>query len=264
MRVLRSCAVALALVLVVVGALHSQSGAPTFVQVTTTVVRPSMVAEYEEYVKKIGAAAAKIGQTQRVSVYQVTLGTRNFTYLSAARLANWAALDSLPSAGEVLTKAYGEAEANKIIKAGRAGVEIAQVELHRYRPELSTNFKLSDQIPAFANMIRTEVKPDGVAAYEEYVSKLKTAQEQTPNHPTQIRITSVQGAAGLFTTVQYYNRFAERDSWPNPADVLRKSLGDAEARRLTETSSRAIAHRETWVLRYRSDLSRGGARATSN
>jgi len=264
MRVVRSCAAALALVLIASGAVRSQSGAPTLVQVTTTIVKPSMVAEYEDYVKKVGAAAAKIGQTPRVSVYQVTHGTRNYTYLSAARLQNWAALDTLPNPGEVILKAHGDVEGQKIITAGRSAIESSTIEVHRYRPEASTNFKLIDPIPAYAQLIRTTVKPEGVTDYNEYVTKLKTAQEQTPNHPTAIRIATVQGPAFVFSTVQYFNKFAERDSWPNPGDVLRKSVGEAEATRLTESSGRAIAHRETWTIRYRADLSRGGARMTSN
>jgi hypothetical protein len=264
MRVVRSGAAALTLVLILVGVVHSQSGAPTFVQVTTTIVKPSMVAEYEDYVKKVAAAAAKVGQTQRVSVYQVTHGTRNYTYLSAARLQNWAALDSLPNPGEVMIKAHGDTDGQRLIKAGRSAIESSTIEVHRYRPEASTNFKLVDPIPAYAQLIRTTVKPEGLQAYNEYVMKLKAAQEQTPNHPTAIRIATVQGPAFVFSTVQYFNKFAERDSWPNPNEVLRKSLGEAETTRLMESSSRAIASRETWTLRYRADLSRGGTRTTSH
>lgn len=264
MRVIRCSAITLALVVGAVGVGQSQSGAPTLVQVTTSVIKPALVADYEEYVKKIGAAAAKVGQPQRASVYQVTLGTRNFTYITAVRLANWAGLDALMTPAEILAKAYGDVEAARIMKAGRSAVETTHIELHRYLPDLSTNFKVSESIPAFAQMIRTQLKPDGGAAYTEYLTKLKAAQEQTPNHPTAIRMTSVQGRALLYTTVQYYNKFAERDSWPNPADVLRKSLGEADARRVTENSNRGIESRETWVLRYRADLSRGGARTTSH
>src|SRR5262249_2811401 len=240
------------------------SGAPMFVQTTTTVVRPSMVADYEDYVKKIGAAAAKVGGQPRVSVYQAVQGTRNFTYLSAMRLANWAALDNVTNPADLLTKAFGDAEAARIIKTGRAGIETSEVALSRYMTEMSTNFRLPDPIPAFANMIRTQIKPDGGSAYQEYLTKLKAAQEQTPNHPPQIRVVSVQGPALWFGTVAFFNKYAERESWPNAGDVLRKSVGDVEARRLTEASNRAIEHRETWLLRYRQDLSRGGARANSN
>lgn len=264
MRIATSCALALGVALVVVAVAFPQTGAPSFVQVTTTVVKPSMVAEYEDYVKKIGAGATKIALTQRVSAYQVTQGTSPYTYLFAARLANWAAFDSLPSVPQILAKAYGEAEGAKILKAGRAAIESTQIEVYRYRPELSTHFKMFDPIPAFGYMIRTEVKPDMVAPYTEYVSKLKAAQEQVSGHPTANRVTSVQGAANVFLTVQYFDKFAERDTWPNPGEALQKSVGEAEARRLTESSNRAIAKREFWVSRYRPDLSRGGARATSN
>jgi hypothetical protein len=264
MRVVRSCAAASVFVLIAVGTVQPQSGAPSLVQVTTTIVKPSMVAEYEDYVKKIGAAGAKVGQTQRVSVYQVTHGTRNFTYLSAARLANWAALDAMMSPAEAILKAHGDVEGAKIVKAGRSAMESSTIELLRYRTELSTNFKLLDPVPAFAQLIRTQIKPDAIAAYEEYITRLKTAQEQTPNHPTAIRLTTVAGPAQVYTAVQYHNRFADRDSWPNPSDVLRKGVGEAETRRLLEISSRAIEHRETWVLRYRADLSRGAPRTTSH
>lgn len=264
MRIRLKSALILALFLAAAMPAGQQAPLPTLVHVTTVVAKPAAVAEFEDYVKKINAAAAKIGLSQRVSAYQVVSGTSSFTYLFAVRLAKWADLDALPSPPEIVLKAHGETEGGKILRGGRATLESAQTEVHRYLPDLSTNFKMLDPIPTYANMIRTEIRPDMVNGYTEYLSKLKAAQEQSSNHPTALRLASVSGPANLFITTQYHNRFADRDSWPAPGDLLRKSAGDAEWRRLTEISSRAIARRETWVIRHRPDLSRGGARATSN
>jgi hypothetical protein len=45
------------------------SDVPRFLQVITVKVKPAAIAEYEDYVKKVIAAAVKVGAPQRVVVY---------------------------------------------------------------------------------------------------------------------------------------------------------------------------------------------------
>lgn len=58
----------------------AQNEPTQFIQIITTTVRSNAVTEYEDYIKKIMAGAAKIGAPQRVVAYQVAIGGPGFTY----------------------------------------------------------------------------------------------------------------------------------------------------------------------------------------
>lgn len=237
--------------------LAAAQGQPAqFIQVVTVTVKSESVADYEDYVKKIQAAANKIGAPQRVFASQVILGGPGFTYSFVLPFNKWGEVDTWPTIPEMLSKAYGDAEAAKILKAGRAAIDRSRSEVFRLLGDLSTRPKVFDPPPAFTFLVRTEVKPEMASAYELYLAKLKAAQEQLPNAPTANRRVSLQGQASTYVTATPFNKHSERDAWPSPGEALRKAYGEAEASHILETSLRCVSNREFLVLAYRPDLSR--------
>ena len=227
-----------------------------FVQVLTVTIKPGGVTEYEDYIKKVIGAFAKAGAPQQVFTYQPGPGAPSYTYEFVLPFNKWSELDAFPAVPQLLAKAYGEVLAASMLKAGRSNVERSETVVHRLLRSLS-----APRIPqhAFANVIMTEVEPSQASLYELYLAKVKAAQDQTPGTPTTLRFVSVQGPAATYVTVQFFNKFAERDSAPAAGDALRKAYGEAEARHLTEASLRAIRHRRTYISGFRPDLSRTGA-----
>lgn len=224
-----------------------------FVQVLQVTVKPSGVTEYEDFIKKVIGAAAKAGAPQQIFTYQPSQGAPGYTYDFVVPFNKWAELDAFPAVPQLLAKSLGDLPAAAAIKAGRANVERSETLVHRLLRSLS-----APRVPqhAFANVIMTEVEPAMAPMYEMYLAKLKAAQDQTPGTPTTFRFVSVQGPAATYVTVQFFNKFADRDSFPAAGDALRKAYGEAEARHLTETSLRAIRHRRTYISAFRPDLSR--------
>src|SRR5713226_1267905 len=198
---------------------QGQPGQPAeFIEVITSTVRPGAVSEYEDFVKKVVAGANKINASARWSAYQVGLGGPGYTYSIALPFRKWGDMDAWTSVSQILSKAYGEAEGTRILKAGRVSIERSETAAYRLLPELSTRPKVFDPPAAFLQLFVTDVEPAMVSTWEDYLARLKAAQEKSPQAPTSIRRVAVEGASNTYVTAAPFNSYAERDSWPsNPA-----------------------------------------------
>jgi hypothetical protein len=232
------------------------SEVPQFLQVITVKVKPSALADYEDYVKKIVAAAVKVGAPQRIVVYQAVMGAPLGTYLAASPFGKWDDMDAWQSIPAMLNKAYGDLEGAKILKAGRAAIDSAQTDVYSTLNDRSTNPKNYDPPTAFVSVTRTELIPAMAPTYNQLLRKIKKAEEGMPNAPTVVRRAMVEGPGFVTIAARYYNKFAERTGAPNQNDLLEKAYGEEEAREMNETILRSVAKRETWVLAYRADLSK--------
>jgi hypothetical protein len=238
-------------------ATQSQPGQPAeFIQVITTTVKSGAVSDYEDFVRKIVAGANKIGAPQRWTTSQVSLGGLGFTYTVVLPFSKWGEVDVWNAVPDILSKAYGEAEKARIMKSGRAAIERTETAVYRLLPDLSTRPKAFNPPPAFVHLFVTEVEPAMVPTWENFLARLKAAQEKSPQAPTAVRRVAVLGASNTYVTAVPFNKFAERDSWPaNPA-VLRDAYGETEARSLDESRLRSTRSARQLVLAYRPDLSR--------
>lgn len=254
----RSIALGLSLALfppLAAAAVAQAPGPSEFLQVLTVTVKPEAVTDYEDYVKKVVASAAKTPGFPRVVTYQVTMGGPSYTYNFVLPFNKWADLDGWTPLSRALATFYGEAEAARIGRAGRSAVVHSESIVHRLLRDLSTKPRSFDPPAPFVFVVRTEVDPAMQRSYEEYLSKLKTAQEQSPDSPTAIRRVSALGPALTYSTAQFFTKHADRDAWTPPGDALRKAHGEAEGRRLLEEGARAVRRREIYVLAFRPDLS---------
>jgi hypothetical protein len=256
-RVKVAVAVLLALLLPRVGvAQNSVPQVPRFVQVNSITVKLGMQAEFEDYMKKIVAAANKLNTNQRLITGQVTMGGSPMMYFVTSSFEKWSDADGLESAPALLVKAYGDLEGAKILKAGRSTLESLEVNVVEQIPDMSTNPKTFMPPLAHTLVIRTDIDPALSADYRNYLGMLKAAQEKDPASPTAIRRVSVVGPAGVYVTTEPFDKFADRDAWPSAEGLLKKAYGDSAAKMLLDQAMRAIRSRVTYVLTYRPDLSR--------
>lgn len=230
---------------------------PTFVQVTTTTVKGSAVSDYEDYIKKLVAARDKVGlqAPARVTVYSVGMGGPSFTYTIVTPFDKWADVDAATSNLQVLTKAYGELEATKLIKMVRSSIDAQRSEVLRTLPELSTNPKVFSPPAAFVIVTRTEIEPSMTQEYQSAVSKLKAAAEKAGDFPTTMRYVVVHGATPTYLSAQPFNKYAERDEPRNLGQAVVKAFSQSESNLIFGTISKATRHRESYVIAYRPELS---------
>jgi hypothetical protein len=243
------------------GATLAQSAAappaPGFalVSVTTLTVRPSAVTEFEEYIKKINAAAVKTG-LQPASVYSVGRGGPGFTYVATVRYAKWADLDARPPVPAMLNKAYGEAEGTKISRAGSATIESLSSVVLRALPGLSSPPPSLDTPSAHVRVSRVEIQQGMGAKLESYLAMLKGAQDKIGGTPPVVRSVVVLGHQNVYMAAYFFDNYAQWDSAPTLGDVLKKAFGESEAALAEEMSRNIIKGIEVWTLDYRKDLSR--------
>jgi hypothetical protein len=242
------------------GATQSQPGQPAeFIQVITTTVKSGAVSDYEDFGRKVVAGANKVGAPQRWSTSQVSLGGPGLTYTVVLPFTKWGDVDAWVPVRNVLVKAYGPAEGARILKAGRSAIERTETAVYRLLPDLSTRPKAFDPPPAFVHLFVTEVEPAMAPAWEDFLAKLKTAQEKSAQAPTAVRRSAVLGMSNTYVTAVPFNKFAERDGWPTNLAVLRDAYGETEARSLDQTRLKSTRSARQLVLIYRPDLSRPAA-----
>jgi hypothetical protein len=258
MRIAKSVALGLTCALAAAGSAQAQSQPKQYVQLLTIHARPEGALDYEAFAKKVMAAADKVGQNQRVLIYQVTSGGPGYTYMVLSYFDKWSETDDLLSPPELLMKALGEVEGAKALRVGRTSIESTETVVYRLLPDLSTKPKAYDPPPAYLQVIRNEVKPEMVRQWERVIARYKAASEQMPEAPTAIRRVSVEGPANVYVTSSPYTKAAERDAWPSFMDILKKAYGDEEARNLDVSRAECVKHTDAFIMKFRPDLSRLG------
>ncbi len=90
----------------------------------------------EELIRKVGEAANKVGDERRTLVLQTTIGELR-TYGVAQVVSDPALLDKQATVPELLLKAFGQPEGERIFREGSACIEHVETELSTARPDLS-------------------------------------------------------------------------------------------------------------------------------
>lgn len=258
MKIAKSLALGLTCALTAAGSAQAQGQPKQFVQVLTVHARPEGAVDYEAFIKKVVAAAEKVGQNQRVLTFQVTAGGPGYTYMIATYFDKWAETDGLLLVPEILNKALGEVEGGRALRAGRANIESTETAVYRLVPELSTKPRAYDPPPAYLQVFRNEVKPEMSREFERVIGRYRAASEQLPEAPSAIRRVSVEGPGNVYITSSAYANGAERDAWPTLREVLKKVYGEEEARSLDQRRADCIKRSEAFILKFRPDLSRMG------
>jgi len=251
----------LALASLLAAPLLAQEG--EYTQATWVTVKPGMVPEFEDFVKKLNAGAAKINAPRGIAAYSLAMGGAQRTYVFAGTFRKWAELDGDLPISQTLAKAYGEVEGGKIYKAGSSAIESSETRISRVIPEVSRAASSGGGQAAYVFVIRTEVEPSAARTYRKYLDKLKAAEDKHDPNPVSRRV-SVLGDAQVFTTIRGFNKWAERDAVLAAGQAMIKAYGEEEARELADAAAGCIRNRTTYVLAHRPDLSRTGTAPTTN
>jgi hypothetical protein len=145
--------------------------------------------------KAYKAAAEKIGAPQPTTTFNVIMGGPGRTYNIVLPFNKWSEVDGwmTVSVPQMLTKAFGEAEGMKILRAGAPTIERIETAVYRLLPDLSTRPRAFDQPPAYFHVIVTEVEPAMVPTFRSYLAKVREAQEKSSRAPAAIRRVAVVG-----------------------------------------------------------------------
>jgi len=108
----------------------------------------------------------------------------------------------------------------------------------------------------FLQLTITTVKPTAINDYEEFVKKLNAARDKTPGSPAvSVYAVNLGGPAFTFYTVTEWEKWADREKFPNGGQMLRKVYGDAEAARLQKLQRDAIVNQRSEVYAYDANAS---------
>jgi hypothetical protein len=259
MRYLAATAVCLAFLLAAGGA-RGQNLPRNYISVQVVQVRSEGVPAFESFVKKVTAGAEKnaAGEAgsakRRTMTYQLISGAPN-QYAFVTEFESWADSEKIPTAGAILTKAYGEDEGAKYLQEG--GAQVLSSITTVYRQITSQGMKTSQvRMPAaYLALTAYDLKPDMVPDWMKAHSQIKEAAESLPETPPVLSFMAVDGDTDIFADIIPYEKGADRDAWPSFQDVLSKALGEDNGVALQKRALSAVKGTKYYTLRLRPDLS---------
>jgi len=103
----------------------------------------------------------------------------------------------------------------------------------------------------FLQVTITTVRPSAINDYEEFVKKLNAARDKTSGSPrVAVYAVNLGGPAFTFYTMTEWEKWADREKFPNGGQMLTKVYGEAEAARLQKLQRDAIVTQRTEVYAY--------------
>ena len=208
----------------------------------------------EDFYLRLRAAEAKLNVPGLTDIYVLEHGGAGLRYRSFRSLRSWADLDKRLQdvTLDTLTRAYGDAEAERLVAALQAATESITTEILRVIPGRSTWRDNNGQAWPYIEVRRTKVKPDRVAQHDEFQERIRAVRANAGTTP-EVRFQVALGDGFVFVTSRYFKNYAERDTWQ---DELAKAYGQPEADRLVNQWRQTLLETESHVLRHRPDLSR--------
>ena len=252
-------------VLALAGGALAQTMPAQHIQFVEINVKAGAQGQFEEYVKKINEAADKVGAPQGWIFAQPAVGASGPTYYVVLEFDKWSERDSWEQIPQLLTKAFGEAEAKKLMKVGGESTWGSESRVYSLDEERSWNLDKNPPAPApYYTIMRGKVKPDMVDEYQMVISKIKEAQENAPVKRAGIRRRARFGPSWEFYSATPLSKWADLDEQGNLWENVAKTHGETEARLLRQTLQSCYEEREFIVIATRPDLSRQAPSETSN
>ena len=262
MKGFKSLALVLIFLFVLAPFAASQDRPSQYLEIITITIKPGTAPQFEDYVKKIVDAANKVGVAQTWQGGQIDLGGAANTYAVVLPFEKWGDRDAWIRFPEYLAKAYGESEAAKIMRVGEPTIQSVDTEVHQLLEDLTTGLEGAVEPSQFVFVRLHEVKPEMVSEYRLFRAKVKEAEQQADGRRV-IRRVSVVGQSNIYSSATPFNKWSERDGRSSLMEFLSKTHGEAEAAQLVDSVRRCIKSGETFVWRYRPDLSRPEAAAAT-
>lgn len=227
----------------------------------TTIVKPGMAGQYEDYIRKFVEAANKLGDVQPWAAFQTTVGGPQGEYFVLLPFSDWGDRDSWTQAQQILVKAFGAEEAAKINRAGQAAVQHSETAITQNQPESTGT--TGGSIAAFYQVTRTKVIPHKGGDFRLALSKIWKAEAKAAGAPTHSLRRTISGDRWVFLTATPFESGAERDKRPSFQDFMSAQYSAAEIRQILETLQGATVESRWFEVAHRPDLSHSGS-ATSN
>ncbi len=226
-------------------------------------VKSGAEGQFEDYVKKIIEAADKVGAPQGWTFAQPVMGGTGSTYYVFFLFDKFGERDNWALLPKILTEAYGEAEAKRLMKVGGDSSWGSESKVYSLDEERSWNLDKNFQAP-FYRIMRGKVKPDMVPEYLSVISKIKEARENAPVKQAGIRRSTRFGPSWEFYSATPMSKFGDLDDGGNLFENLAKTHGETEARLLVERLAKCYEARSFVFIAVRQDLSRQAPSETSN
>ncbi len=228
---------------------------PRFQQVIEVRVEPGQERAYENFVKKVVEAAEKVESPVSWSTFFATVGKPGSTYRIAIGFEKWAERDQWMNLSELLTKAFGEQEAERLLREGRAGIASSMSRIWERLDDGTSNPRTGNQVANFYDVRIRRVKPELLLEYRALQRKWKAAHEAATNSVTRWVLRYGDGGGATFRRTEPFDTWAERDG-RGGGQIMREHYGEEEAELMRKTNLGAVWERERFVSAYRPDLSR--------
>ena len=236
-----------------------------FQQVNEVSVKPGQELVFENYIKKLIVAADKSGAKTYWTTYTVSLGKPGGTYRVALNFNSWTDRGAWSTIPAMMVKAYGQPEAERLMKEGGGATERSVTEVWENLPAQSAN-QPSSPAPA-GNFVRAQVvrvAPSMAADYEAMTVKFKPAYEAAAGKPVIARWVLRVGANSGYTyrRVEQVKAMSDFDG-PTGPEILQKFFG-AQWAAMSAELNKMVTFRQEFMSTRRADLSRVAPATTSS
>ncbi|GMR23000.1 MAG: hypothetical protein BMS9Abin37_1390 [Acidobacteriota bacterium] len=252
------------LFLIVMVSLVAMPAAAQFQHLIEVQVKSGHEVAYENYIKKIGEAADKIGSPMSWSTFYVAVGKPGSTYRIGLLFEKWGDRDAWQSGRQVLVDAFGEQEGSEIYSEGGSHVVSSSSRIWEVIDDGTANPQTGTEASPFYEVTIRYLKPEMVSEYRGLLRRFKSAYENAEGKPSVTRwvLRFGTGQNTTFRRTQPFDSWSERDGW-NPGELIAAQFG-ADAPLLIERLTAAVWKTEHFVSAYRPDLSRTATSSTSN
>jgi hypothetical protein len=239
----------------------AQGAAPArFQQVVEINAKPGSEAVFENYIKKLVAAADKVSAKQTWTTYAVTLGKAGGTYRVAVGFNSWADRDGWSTIPMILAKAYGQPEAERLMKESGSATERMINEVWENLPDLGTTASAAagSPPPIGVRVQVTRVQPAASTAYEAMLAKFRPAYQAAAGSPGVGRsvLRMGPGSGSTYRRTQQFAKWSDLDG-PGGGAILQKHFGPQFPAMLDELR-KMIVNQQEFISVRRAELSRTG------
>ncbi len=218
-------------------------------------VRPGHTTNWENFVKKVVESADKVNATQRWMTFQAVMGAESGTYYVTIPFEKWGDLDAWTQVPQMLSAAYGEEEAQKILQ-GSGEAASFRLETYALLEDFTTNFDPNRYASNLYRVIRTQVKPEMNSTYRSLLARASSVEKADSDSPSTIRRATVLGEHFRYLASIPFNSFADLDTMQTFAETVEASMSELETQELYNSLRQCVDSREMFVLALRRDLSR--------
>jgi RNase P/RNase MRP subunit POP5 len=226
-------------------------------------VKSGSQAQFADYLTKVKEAADKTNAPQSWIVAQGVLGTSGTDYFVAISFDKWSEMDLWKQVPQMLTEAFGEAEAAKIQQMGGDSMWDFETTVFTLDAERSLNIDRSTAANYY-QFLMGQVKPEMAQEYQSVVGALMEAQKKAGNQQMWIRRNASLGKSWQVYAAVPFDSWSERDSTGSFWDNVAKAVGAEEASRLRSRLLACYESREIFIIRRIPELSRAASESTNN